>query len=412
MPRNDLIQVRSDTSSNWNSVNPTLATGEIGFESNTGKFKIGTGSTVWSSLSYNTATTSATDLTSGTLNNARLPASATTITTVGTLGSLEVTGNLTVNANVLFVDTALDRVGIGTATPSTALQVVGTVTATAFAGSGASLTLIPYTALTGTVPTWNQNTTGTASTVTGAAQTAITSVGTLSALGVTGTVTAGAFSGPLTGNVTGNVTGSSGSVATYGATVSGWTGTGTDYDLYVGTTWQYGNTNLQYNNVTRIELNSVGTDVIGNLGVSETVTATNFAISTKSMPRGVIGYQITTTNGVSITTEATQLSFSITAVAGRVYRITYFEPQIASPATAGAFLVASVKTGATKLNGNIIQNAPATSVNYSPFVSWTGTLTAGTQTISGTLTSGSGTFNVARNSTSIGVLTVEDLGTL
>ena len=41
-------------------------------------------------------------------------------------------------------------------------------------------------------------------TLTTVAQTNITSVGTLTALGVTGTVTAGAFSGPLTGAVTGN----------------------------------------------------------------------------------------------------------------------------------------------------------------------------------------------------------------
>jgi len=41
----------------------------------------------------------------------------------------------------------------------------------------------------GDVPTLNQNTTGTAATVTGAAQTAITSVGTLTALSVTGTAT-------------------------------------------------------------------------------------------------------------------------------------------------------------------------------------------------------------------------------
>ena len=41
MPRNDLIQLRSDTAANWVSVNPTLAVGEIGFETDTGKFKIG-----------------------------------------------------------------------------------------------------------------------------------------------------------------------------------------------------------------------------------------------------------------------------------------------------------------------------------------------------------------------------------
>ena len=60
MPRNDSIQVRRDTAATWTSVNPTLASGEIGFETNTGKFKIGTGSTVWTSLSY--ATTIPSDL--------------------------------------------------------------------------------------------------------------------------------------------------------------------------------------------------------------------------------------------------------------------------------------------------------------------------------------------------------------
>jgi hypothetical protein len=46
------MQVRRDTSTNWTSSNPTLASGEIGFETNTGKFKIGTGSATWGSLSY------------------------------------------------------------------------------------------------------------------------------------------------------------------------------------------------------------------------------------------------------------------------------------------------------------------------------------------------------------------------
>jgi hypothetical protein len=54
MPRNDLIQLRSDTAANWTSVNPTLAAGEQGFETDTGKFKIGTGSTAWTSLLYAT----------------------------------------------------------------------------------------------------------------------------------------------------------------------------------------------------------------------------------------------------------------------------------------------------------------------------------------------------------------------
>ena len=44
------ILVRRDTAANWPSVNPTLDSGEIGFETDTGKFKIGDDSTAWSSL--------------------------------------------------------------------------------------------------------------------------------------------------------------------------------------------------------------------------------------------------------------------------------------------------------------------------------------------------------------------------
>jgi hypothetical protein len=49
------IQVRRDTAANWTSTNPTLSQGEIGFETDTYKIKIGNGSTAWTSLSYFTA---------------------------------------------------------------------------------------------------------------------------------------------------------------------------------------------------------------------------------------------------------------------------------------------------------------------------------------------------------------------
>ena len=46
------IQIRRDTSSNWTSANPVLAQGEIGFETDTYKLKIGDGVTEWNSLDY------------------------------------------------------------------------------------------------------------------------------------------------------------------------------------------------------------------------------------------------------------------------------------------------------------------------------------------------------------------------
>ena len=48
------ILLRRDTSSNWTSGNAVLSSGEIGYETNTGKFKIGNGSTAWTSLAYGT----------------------------------------------------------------------------------------------------------------------------------------------------------------------------------------------------------------------------------------------------------------------------------------------------------------------------------------------------------------------
>ena len=52
MPRLAQIQARRDTAANWTSTNPTLAAGEFGFETDTGKMKVGNGSTAWTGLSY------------------------------------------------------------------------------------------------------------------------------------------------------------------------------------------------------------------------------------------------------------------------------------------------------------------------------------------------------------------------
>ena len=52
MPAQTVIKLRRDTAANWTSVNPVLAAGEAGFESDTGKLKIGDGTTAWSSIGY------------------------------------------------------------------------------------------------------------------------------------------------------------------------------------------------------------------------------------------------------------------------------------------------------------------------------------------------------------------------
>lgn len=46
------IQLRRDTAANWTAQNPVLLAGEMGIETDTRKYKVGNGSTAWSSLSY------------------------------------------------------------------------------------------------------------------------------------------------------------------------------------------------------------------------------------------------------------------------------------------------------------------------------------------------------------------------
>ena len=46
------IQYRRDTAANWSTVNPILGLGEPGYETDTGKRKIGDGATAWASLGY------------------------------------------------------------------------------------------------------------------------------------------------------------------------------------------------------------------------------------------------------------------------------------------------------------------------------------------------------------------------
>lgn len=46
------IQFRRDTSANWTANNPTLSQGEIGIDLTNNNFKIGDGTTAWSSLIY------------------------------------------------------------------------------------------------------------------------------------------------------------------------------------------------------------------------------------------------------------------------------------------------------------------------------------------------------------------------
>jgi hypothetical protein len=52
MPRVADLRVRRDTAANWTSTNPILGSGEPGLETDTGKLKMGNGTSSWTSLAY------------------------------------------------------------------------------------------------------------------------------------------------------------------------------------------------------------------------------------------------------------------------------------------------------------------------------------------------------------------------
>lgn len=106
MPRNDSIQVRRDTAANWTSVNPTLAAGEQGFETDTGKFKIGTGSTGWTSLLY---ATDASDITGATLASNVVSSSLTSFGSSPVLAGTPTAPTATAGTNTTQIATMASR---------------------------------------------------------------------------------------------------------------------------------------------------------------------------------------------------------------------------------------------------------------------------------------------------------------
>jgi len=77
------IQHRRDTSANWTSANPLLSQGEVGYEFDTGRFKVGNGTQAWNLLPYSSGVTGPTGPTGAT-------GAASTVT--GPTGSTGLTG--------------------------------------------------------------------------------------------------------------------------------------------------------------------------------------------------------------------------------------------------------------------------------------------------------------------------------
>jgi len=131
------IQLRRDTAANWTTANPTLSNGQMGWETNTNKLKIGNGATAWASLAYFSG-----------------GGATYTVTTQ----SATYTETATSGDQVILVTGAAVVVTLPTAIGNTArltfkLTVAGTMTINAFGaqtidGGASAVTSIQYTAIT------------------------------------------------------------------------------------------------------------------------------------------------------------------------------------------------------------------------------------------------------------------------
>ena len=98
------IQMRRDTASNWTSNNPTLAAGEWGLETDTDKFKIGTGSAAWTALGYSSLPSNVLSLAGGAMTGA--------ITTNSTFDGVDIaTRDGVLTSTTTTADAALPKAG-------------------------------------------------------------------------------------------------------------------------------------------------------------------------------------------------------------------------------------------------------------------------------------------------------------
>jgi hypothetical protein len=112
-----LMKQRYDTAANWTAQNPTLLAGEIGIESDTKKWKVGTGSTAWTSLVYAIGGTYP-------IVNADIAAGAgivdTKLATIATAGKVSNSATTAASANTASAIVARDASGNFTASTITA----------------------------------------------------------------------------------------------------------------------------------------------------------------------------------------------------------------------------------------------------------------------------------------------------
>jgi hypothetical protein len=135
------------------------------------------------------------------------------------------------------------------------------------------------------------------------------------------------------------------------------------------------------------------------------------------LPFGVCALASSTTN-YTLTTSvviATGMTATFTAITGRLYRITYNEPQANTTTVTSGFTATQIRqtnAAGTLLSSAILQTNVAVTVNGNMQVFYVGSFTAGSVTVVGCATTSSttGAPILTRSATAPAQILVEDIG--
>ena len=292
---------------------PTFVNG-----STTGNYAHGSNS----ALSFNVATgTLAATLLTGTLTTAAQP----NVTSVGTLAGLVVSGHITPSANITY--------NLGNNTNR--FNDLYLANSTIYIGAQTISANATSVTITGVIVGNVSGNTTTAGTVTTAAQPNITSVGTLSALSVTGTAAAGNLSTGGTLSVTGNA--NVGNLGTSGLIVA--TGNVTGGNL-----------------VTGGALAVTGNANVGNLGTAGLIIATgNISGANLTGTHYGAATGLTSIPGANVTGTVANATYAITA--GSTTTVTTGGSVTTTDLTSGANITAGTITGNWSLSAGSKLNA-------------------------------------------------------
>jgi hypothetical protein len=158
------LQQRRDTAANWTSNNPTLAGGEIGYETDTKKFKVGDGTTAWTALSYAaagtvTSITAGTGLSGGTISTSGTIAIDSTVATLTgtqtltnkTLTAPQITQAINTQTGTSYTLVLADDTSLITLANASAIAVTIPLNASVPFPTGACVDLVQYGAGTVTI---------------------------------------------------------------------------------------------------------------------------------------------------------------------------------------------------------------------------------------------------------------------